>query len=71
MDSLPTQQQKSKENYHLKRRTRSPKEEGQEEHTPNLPEEEYHSSSSDGSPSPCKKKKRMITFKENFERSKC
>ena len=47
---------KSKENYHHKRRTSSPNDEGWEEHTHDLLEEEYHISSSDDSPSPCKKR---------------
>ena len=45
---------KFEENCHHKR-TSSPREEGREKHTPDFIEEEYQSSSSDGSPSPCKK----------------
>ena len=47
---------KSNENYHHKIRTKSPREEGWEEHTPEFIQEEYQSSSSNGSPSPCKKR---------------
>ena len=43
-----------KEFYH--RRVSSPREEGKEEHTLELPEGDYHSLSSDDSLSPCRKK---------------
>ena len=46
---------KYKENCHHKSRINSLIKEGREEHTPDFIEEEYQSSSSDGSPSPCKK----------------
>ena len=49
---------KSKENYHHKIRTSSPKEEGGEEHTLDFIEEEYQISPSDVSLFPCKKRKK-------------
>ena len=49
---------KSKENCHHKRRTNSLREEGREENTLDFIDEEYQSSSSDGSPSPCKKRQK-------------
>ena len=48
---------KSKGNYHRKQ-TSNPKEEGKEDHTPELPERYYHSLSSDNSHSPCRKRQK-------------
>ena len=46
---------KSKENYH-RNWASIPREEGKEEHTPELPEKDYHGISNDNSLYPCRKR---------------
>ena len=49
---------KYREGYHRKR-TSKPKEEGREEHTPELPERDCHGLSNDNSISPCRKRQKI------------